>query len=146
MRANAAFTLLFLALIACCNDFTSAKTSVTQHSDTLNAPVNGELVARKLRTTATTDSEERGIFPNSFMQKISGIFNKNPKLVSQVEKIQKNPAAVKNLEKAALTEKSAGKLRSWLKTMNKNTSKMDKFFIIATLILFGVGAFLVWKR
>ncbi|KAG1703210.1 hypothetical protein DVH05_008121 [Phytophthora capsici] len=143
MRASAAFTLLFIAIIACCNGFTSAKTSVTVNTQTTDSLNARELVPRKLRTT---DSEERGLFPNRFMEKISNIFKKNPTLVSKVEKLQKDPTAVKNLEKAAMTEKSAGKLRSWLKSMNQNTSKMDKFFIIATLIMFPVGAYMVWGR
>ncbi|KAL3673743.1 hypothetical protein V7S43_001439 [Phytophthora oleae] len=117
----------------------------TQHTDSFNAPVSGDLTPRKLRTTVTTNSEERG-FPNSFVEKITGIFRKNPGLSTKVENLQKNPAAVKNLEKAALTEKSSSKLRSWFKRLDENSNKKEKFFVIATILLFGAGAFMVWKR
>ncbi|OWZ22332.1 RxLR effector protein [Phytophthora megakarya] len=134
MRTGSVCVLLVVTLLACCNGFTSATSAVqvnNQHDESTTTLVNNDITPRNLRAA----------IGGSLMSKIGGVLKRNPGLNQKVENIQKNPAQLKALEKTAKTSK----LREYFGHMWDNSSKMDKFFIAATIILMIVGVPMVAK-
>ncbi|KAG2765963.1 hypothetical protein PC129_g2889 [Phytophthora cactorum] len=142
MRVGFVFALVVVTLIACFNGLASAEGAVVannQRLDSINGLISRDITRRNLRATATTNGEERG-WATSFTEKIGNLFKSNPGLSQKVETLQKNPTLVKNLEKATFTQKGSSKVRAWFMNMYNNSSKRDKFFILATLIMFPIGS------
>ncbi|KUF94426.1 hypothetical protein AM588_10006998 [Phytophthora nicotianae] len=137
MRFSFIFTLLVVTLIACYNGFASAESAVAldKRPDPVNVPISHDITRRNLRA----NGEERAA---GFLSKLKGIFSK-PGVSQKVEALQKNPTMVNNLEKATFTQKGSSKVRAWFMNMYNNSSKRDKFFILATLIMFPIGAWAV---
>ncbi|KAG7389367.1 hypothetical protein PHYPSEUDO_010495 [Phytophthora pseudosyringae] len=146
MRLSLVFALFVVTLLACYNGLTSAETGVQVNAelpDSVDSPISGDITRRNLRDAAAMYDEERGL---NFAKKVAGLFKSNPGLSTKVETLQKNPTALKNLEKAAVTQKTSSKLRTWFARLDANSSVTEKFFVIATILLFGIGAYLLWKR
>ncbi|KAG6596077.1 putative secreted RxLR effector protein [Phytophthora cinnamomi] len=142
MRAD--FVFLLFALLACCSGIASAERAVkvnALHSDSIEASIS----SRNLRGTAASDEERLGnIALGNFAERVMGIFNRKPSLAKQAEKLQKSPSTVKALEQATLTEKSSNNLRAYFSRLSANSSKKEKFFIIATIVLFAAGIKVTW--
>ncbi|KAG6973316.1 hypothetical protein JG688_00003603 [Phytophthora aleatoria] len=148
MRVGFVFALVVVTLIACFNGLASAEGAVVannQRLDSINGLISRDITRRNLRATATTNGEERGL-TTSFTEKIGNLFKSNPGLSQKVETLQKNPTMVKNLEKATFTQKGSSKVRAWFMNMYNNSSKRDKFFILATLIMFPIGVWAVYTN
>ncbi|KAG6973220.1 hypothetical protein JG687_00001023 [Phytophthora cactorum] len=148
MRVGFVFALVVVTLIACFNGLASAEGAVVannQRLDSINGLISRDITRRNLRATATTNGEERG-WATSFTEKIGNLFKSNPGLSQKVETLQKNPTLVKNLEKATFTQKGSSKVRAWFMNMYNNSSKRDKFFILATLIMFPIGVWAVYTN
>ncbi|KAG6617067.1 putative secreted RxLR effector protein [Phytophthora cinnamomi] len=140
MRASVVFVLL--ALLVCCNGIASAERAVkvsTTHTDSIKTRIGSR--RRNLRGAAVED-EERAL--ETLAERVTSMFKRNPSLSRQVENVQKNPAIVKSLEKATLTEKSSSKLRAYFARLSANSSKVQKFFIFATILLFATGVVVTW--
>ncbi|KAE8961887.1 hypothetical protein PR003_g30390 [Phytophthora rubi] len=138
------FVFVLLALLACSNGIASAESAVkvsAQHADSIESPISGDVTRRSLRGTVA-DDEERTL--GDLAKSVTGMFKKNPGIAKQAEKLQKNPGAVKALEKATLTEKGSSKLRAYFERLSANSSKKEKFFIIATILLFVGGIGVAW--
>ncbi|KAF4047151.1 hypothetical protein GN244_ATG00284 [Phytophthora infestans] len=138
MRVGFVFALLVVSVIVCLNGLTSAESTVVMNNrnpDSINVPISDDITSRNLRASG----EERAY---AFVDKIKSLFSR-PGISQKVESLQKNPAMVKNLEKAALSQKGSSKVRDWFMHMYNNSSKRDKFFILATLVMFPIGVWAV---
>ncbi|EEY62038.1 secreted RxLR effector peptide protein, putative [Phytophthora infestans T30-4] len=98
MRVGFVFALLVVSVIVCLNGLTSAESTVVMNNrnpDSINVPISDDITSRNLRASG----EERAY---AFVDKIKSLFSR-PGISQKVESLQKNPAMVKNLEKAALS-------------------------------------------
>nr|AEK80837.1 Avh176 [Phytophthora sojae]AEK80838.1 Avh176 [Phytophthora sojae] len=143
---RAVFVFVLLALLACCNGIASAESVVKVNAlqaDAVEAPVDSAITRRRLRGTVA-EEEERILGLEKLANRVTSLFKTNPGLAQKAENLQKSPSAVKALEKATLSEKGSGKLRAYFARLSANSSKQEKFFIIATILLFIAGVGVTW--
>lgn len=152
MRVSFVLVLLVATQVACYNGFANAEGSVeakTLHTEFGNNLISGDTTthrnlkgSKKTAEAQDATEEERGL---EFLSKLTSIFKKNPSLGKQVEKMQKNPSIAKSLQKVSVSDKVINNVRTYFGRLSANSSPIEKGFIIATILLFIAGGWVVLK-
>ncbi|CEG42169.1 RxLR-like protein [Plasmopara halstedii] len=119
------FTLVVVCLVRSCDGVAAVSSDMI---DSTNNRISRNMIRRVLQETATANDDVKKL---STSTKVDSKLN---------QEIKTKP------DQLVKAEKNSSKIGAWLKRMNVISSKRDKFFILATILLFPIAAYMVASR